>query len=269
MREVRGNDGGATMDSNEIEKRRGITIMSAVTRVNWRDHAINVIDTPGHVDFTVEVERSLRVLDGAVLVLCSVGGVQSQSLTVDRQMKRYGVPRIAFINKMDRMGANPERVIEQMKSRLNTNAVALQIPIGEGDGFEGVVDLVSMKAVYFDGDHGALVRFDEVPNRLSGAAQTARAELIEALGQIDDSILQRVLDEENPCQAELHKAIRRATIAQKLTPVLLGSAFKNKGIQLVLDAVNAYLPAPSDREIFANDLDAETRETTEKEGAIE
>ena len=266
MREVRGNDGGATMDSNEIEKRRGITIMSAVTRVDWRDHAINVIDTPGHVDFTVEVERSLRVLDGAVLVLCSVGGVQSQSLTVDRQMKRYGVPRVAFINKMDRMGANPTRVIEEMRTRLYTNAVALQIPIGAGADFEGVVDLVTMKAIYFDGDQGELLRHEDIPRGLSGLAETAHDELIEALAQFDDTVLQRLMEGEDPEEAELHHAIRQATIAQDLTPVLLGSAFKNKGVQLVLDAINAYLPAPCDREIFAIDLEAQDEEPKEKEG---
>ena len=253
LREVRGGDGGATMDSGAIEKQRGITIMSAVTSVDWNEHTINVIDTPGHVDFTVEVERSLRVLDGAVLVLCSVGGVQSQSLTVDRQMRRYRVPRIAFINKMDRTGADPQRVIAQMRERLETNAVALQIPIGSESDFEGVVDLVTMKAIYFDGEFGETRRRTEIPDSLLDAASSARAELLESLSLLDDSIMETVLSGQQPSSDEIRRVIRAATIAHLLTPVLLGSAYKNKGVQEVLDAATMYLPSPKEREVFAND----------------
>src|SRR5579871_4741955 len=166
MQEVKGGDGGATMDYMDLERERGITITSASTQVEWEDHSINVIDTPGHVDFTVEVERSLRVLDGAVLVLCAVGGVQSQSLTVDRQMKRYGVPRLAFINKMDRTGSNPQRVVEQVREKMDCDAILMQWPIGKEDNFKGIVDLVSMKALYFDGNNGEKVRTEEIPSDL-------------------------------------------------------------------------------------------------------
>ncbi|MFK7768733.1 MAG: elongation factor G [Mariniblastus sp.] len=253
LREVRGGDGGATMDSDPIERQRGITIMSAVTSVDWNQHTLNVIDTPGHVDFTVEVERSLRVLDGAVLVLCSVGGVQSQSLTVDRQMRRYRVPRIAFINKMDRTGANYRRVIAQMRERLNTNAVAIQIPIGNEASFQGVVDLVTMEAVYFDGEFGQERRRDEIPDSLQQTVMNARKELVEALAILDDSIMELVLSGEQPTANEMKRVIRAGTLAHQLTPVLMGSAYKNKGIQEVLDAATMYLPSPEEREVVAND----------------
>ena len=198
IREVRGGDGGAFMDSDPIEKRRGITIASAVTRVDWNDHAINVIDTPGHVDFTVEVERSLRVLDGAVLVLCASRGVQSQSLTVDRQMKRYNVPRIAFINKMDRLGANPDSVIQQMRDRLNDNAVAIQFPMGAEDAFAGVIDLITMEAVYFDGEFGLEVRRETIPSQFQSNAETARNQMLDALAMLDDQLMETMLAGEQP-----------------------------------------------------------------------
>jgi len=260
IRDVRGGDGGATMDHMELERERGITITSAATRVDWKndelkipEHVVNVIDTPGHVDFTVEVERSLRVLDGAILVLCSVGGVQSQSLTVDRQMKRYGVPRIAFINKMDRTGANPVKVMQAMKDKLKTNPVPLQIPIGAESAFEGVVDLVLMQAVYFKGDEGEIVERTEIPAELLDQAKEARMEMLEALSQFDDGLMEILLEEGEPELADVRRIIRDATLAQQVTPVLMGSAFKNKGVQEALDAVTMYLPCPTDVEVFAND----------------
>jgi elongation factor G len=253
MREVHGG-GGATMDSDPVERKRGITINSAATTIGWRDHQINVIDTPGHVDFTVEVERSLRVLDGAVLVLCSVGGVQSQSLTVDRQMRRYGVPRIAMINKMDRMGADPARVVAQMRAKLNTNAVALQLPIGLESDFVGVIDLIAMQAVYFDGEMGETVRRESVPVELREQATRARRQMLESLAMLDDRLMQRLLAEEEIPESEIRRVVRTATLAHQLTPVLMGSAYQNKGVQEVLDAVTMYLPSPADREIVANEI---------------
>lgn len=262
MREVRGDDGGATMDFHELEKLHGITISSAVTRVEWNDHDINIIDTPGHVDFTIEVERSLRVLDGAVMVLCSVGGVQSQSLTVDRQMKRYGVPRIAFINKMDRAGANPVRVVEQMREQLNANAVLIQTPVFEDDTFVGVVDLVLMKAVYCTGESGVDVEFCAIPDDVIESATIARAELLENLSQFDDRLTECLVEGHEPDAEHIQQVIRQATIARQLTPVLLGSAYKNKGVQQVLDAAIAFLPSPADRKVYANDLSQTTGQAT-------
>ena len=253
IRDVRGNDGGATMDSDPIERRRGITIASAATRVEWDEHQINIIDTPGHVDFTVEVERSLRVLDGAVLVLCSVGGVQSQSLTIDRQMRRYGVPRIAFINKMDRMGANPDRVISQLRERLNANPVALQLPIGVEGEFVGVVDLVDRQAVFFEGLHGEVIHRDVIPNDLLERAESARKEMLETLALFDETLLESIAGGENPASDQIRDVIRQATIARQITPVLMGSAFKNKGVQEVLSAITRYLPSPEERDVFAID----------------
>lgn len=198
IHDVRGADGvGATMDNDPIERKRGITISSAVTSVDWRDCYFQIIDTPGHVDFTVEVERSLRVLDGAVLVLCSVGGVQSQSYTVDQQMRRYGVPRIALINKMDRIGADPKRVVDQMRQKLKTNAVALQLPIGCEASFVGVVDLVAMQAVYFEGEWGEVVRRDKVPVPMLEAAQLARSDMLEAIALVDDPFWHGCLEKAN------------------------------------------------------------------------
>ena len=254
MREVRGGDGGAFMDSDPIEKRRGITIASAVTRVDWNDHAINIIDTPGHVDFTVEVERSLRVLDGAVLVLCASRGVQSQSLTVDRQMKRYQVPRIAFINKVDRLGANADSVIQQMRSRLHDNAVAIQFPMGSEDDFAGVIDLVTMQAVTFDGDFGEKVQRSPIPVEYQADAEAARGRMLESLAMLDDKLMETMLSGEQPESRDIRRVIRAGTLALQLTPVLFGSAYKNKGVQEVLDAITEYLPSPKERKVIAHDI---------------
>jgi elongation factor G len=260
MGEVKGGDVTATMDHMELEKERGITITSAATTVGWKGKTINIIDTPGHVDFTIEVERSLRVLDGAVLVLCGVGGVQSQSLTVDRQMKRYGVPRIAFINKCDRTGADPARVVGELESKLGHVAVPLQIPIGlEGD-HRGVVDLITMQAVYFEGEKGETVRIDEIPDELREAAARARRGMLDTLSLYSDELMEVML-EEKPIEDELlHRIIREQTIAREITPVLLGSAFKNRGVQQLLDAITRYLPSPLDRVSYAKDNENEGAE---------
>ena len=227
IHDVKGKDGvGATMDSMELEKERGITIASAATYCQWRDHQINIIDTPGHVDFTIEVERSLRVLDGAVLVLCSVGGVQSQSITVDRQMKRYKVPCVAFINKCDRSGANPFRVMEQLKRKRGHNAVALQIPIGLEADMEGVVDLVSMKAIYFDGENGELIREESIPDALLAEAEEKREELIDSASMFSDDLMEAAL-EGDVKEDLLITAIRKGTLTRELTPVFMGSGYKN------------------------------------------
>jgi elongation factor G len=256
VNEVKGDGAGATMDFMELEKERGITISSAATRVAWNKHAINVIDTPGHVDFTVEVERSLRVLDGAVLVLCSVGGVQSQSLTVDRQMKRYHVPRIAFINKMDRNGANFRSVVKQIKDKLAVTPVPLQIPIGAGNDFEGVIDLLTMEALHFDGSQGETVRRDKIPAAMQEIAENARNEMLEALSLYSDELMMALLEEAEVPVQQLKELVREATLAHRIVPVLCGSAFKNKGVQPLLDAVCNYLPTPLDRQISAIDVDA-------------
>ena len=255
MHEVKGKDGvGAKMDSMELEKERGITISSAATHCEWDGHQINVIDTPGHVDFTIEVERSLRVLDGSILVLCAVGGVQSQSITVDRQMNRYRVPRLAFVNKCDRSGANPYRVVNQLRERLNHNAVLMQIPIGlEGD-FSGVVDLVSMKAVYFDGQYGAIVSTEEIPSPLLEEASARREELLDAASMFSDALTEAIL-EERASEAMIHQAVRKGSLLRQLTPVFMGSAYKNIGIQPLLDGVNQYLPSPTEVENYALNLD--------------
>ncbi len=246
IHDVKGKDNvGATMDFMELEKERGITIASAATYCEWNNHNINIIDTPGHVDFTVEVERSLRVLDGAVLVLCSVGGVQSQTITVDQQMTRYGVPCIAFINKCDRSGANPSRVIRQLREKLGHNAVAMQIPIGLEADFEGVVDLVAMKAFYFDGNNGEDIRVEEIPKELLSQAMEKREELIDAAAMFSDELTEAAL-EDNVSKDLLYEAIRRAARTREITPVLIGSAYKNKGVQPLLDAVTKILPCPLD-----------------------
>ncbi|OQX30132.1 MAG: translation elongation factor G, partial [Spirochaeta sp. LUC14_002_19_P3] len=260
IHEVRGKDGvGATMDSMELEKERGITIASAATHVTWKSSQINIIDTPGHVDFTIEVERALRVLDGAVLVLCSVGGVQSQSITVDRQLKRYGVPRIAFVNKCDRTGANPEKVRSQLEEKLGLNAVLMQIPIGLEDKHEGVVDLVAMKALYFDGEnHG--VREADIPSELQTAAEEKREIMLEAVSMFNDELMELVMEGENPPEELIHSAIRTGTLANQLVPVFVGSAYKNKGVQPLLDAVTRYMPNPQDISNKALDLDNDDAE---------
>jgi elongation factor G len=256
IHEVRGKDGvGATMDHMELERERGITIQSAATQVTWKDYTINLIDTPGHVDFTIEVERSLRVLDGAILVLCAVGGVQSQSITVDRQLKRYHVPRIAFVNKCDRTGANPFKVRIQLREKLGLNAVMIQIPIGLEDKLEGLVDLVAMKAVYFDGDQGTEIRYAEIPPGLKADAEKYREELIDALSMFSDELAELYLAGEPVPEDLLHQAIRRGTLSEQFVPVMLGSAYKNKGIQCLLDGVNRYLPNPTEVKNYALDLD--------------
>ncbi|MGA1790760.1 MAG: elongation factor G [bacterium] len=246
IHDVKGKDGvGATMDFMELEKERGITITSAATYCEWGGHFINIIDTPGHVDFTIEVERALRVLDGAVLVLCAVGGVQSQSITVSRQMERYKVPRIAFINKCDRSGANPFRVIDQLCEKLNQNAVPLQIPIGLEAGFEGVCDLVTMKAVYFDGPSGEIIREEPIPDNLKEKAAQKREEMLDAVSLFSDELTEAIL-EEKVTPDLIYDAVRMGTLSLRLTPVFMGSAYKNKGVQSLLDGVVHYLASPLD-----------------------
>lgn len=255
IQEVKGDGDGATMDHMDLERERGITITSAATSVEWDGHPINLIDTPGHVDFTVEVERSLRVLDGAVLVLCSVGGVQSQSMTVDRQMKRYKVPRLAFINKMDRTGANFDRVVKQLRDKLEVDAIPMQIPIGKEDKLEGVVDLVTMKAIYFDGENGENVREEEIPADLKEKAKEQRHAMLESLTMYSDSLMEKLLSEEPVSDDEIHAVVKTAVQSQSITPVFCGSAYKNKGVQPLLDAVNRYLPSPLDRTVYAKKWD--------------
>lgn len=260
IHDVKGKDGvGATMDSMELEKERGITIASAATFCEWKGHEINIIDTPGHVDFTIEVERALRVLDGAILVLCSVGGVQSQSITVDQQMKRYKVPCIAFVNKCDRNGANPFRVIDQMREKLGRNAVAMQIPIGLEADFDGVVDLVSMKAIYFEGEKGETVRVGEIPEACAEEAAKRREELIDAATLFSDELTEAVLEEKEIGEDLLIRAVREGTLQREITPVFMGSAYKNKGIQPLLDGVAGLLPCPSDIENHALDQEDEEK----------
>lgn len=261
IHEVRGKDGvGAVMDNMELERERGITIQSAATQVQWKDTIINLIDTPGHVDFTVEVERSLRVLDGAIMILCAVAGVQSQSITVDRQLKRYHVPRVAFVNKCDRQGANPVRVRMQLREKLGLNAYMMELPIGLEDKLEGVVDLVSMKAIYFEGESGVELRYAEVPAHMVEDCKKFRKELIEAAINFDDDLMEdAMMDEENDYvnldQEKIHAAIRKGTLAEQFVGVFCGSAHVNKGIQPLLDAVVRYLPAPNEVENVALDLD--------------
>ena len=256
IEEVKGKSGvGATMDFMDLEREKGITIQSAATSAEWEGYTINLIDTPGHVDFTIEVERAMRVLDGAVLVLCGVAGVQSQSYTVDRQMRRYKVPRLAFINKLDRSGANAARVTAQLREKLGLHPLAMQIQIGAEDRFEGVVDLLKMKAVYFDGASGEEVREADIPADLVEAATAARSQLVESVADVDDGIAEKYLTEQPISAEDLLPAIRRATVAFKATPVFLGSAYKNKGVQLLLDGINAYLPNPTEVENHALDQD--------------
>jgi elongation factor G len=257
IHEVKGKDAvGATMDHMELERERGITITSAATHCEWAGHHINIIDTPGHVDFTIEVERSLRVLDGAVLVLCGVAGVQSQSMTVDRQMKRYRVPRLAFINKLDRSGANPVRVVEQLRDKLKQNAVLMQIPIGLEADHAGVIDLVTMKAIHFEGANGENVVEAEIPAELAGEAAAARENMLDVVSMCSDELTESIL-EDRVTEALIHDAVRRGTCALEITPVFLGSAYKNKGVQKLLDAVTRYLPNPSEIENTGVDLSNE------------
>jgi len=257
IHEVRGRDGvGATMDHMELERERGITIQSAATQVEWKDYTINLIDTPGHVDFTIEVERALRVLDGAILVLCAVGGVQSQSITVDRQLKRYHVPRIAFVNKCDRTGANPFRVRNQLRDKLGLNAVMIQIPVGLEDKLEGVIDLVTMKAIYFDGSQGTEIRYAEIPSYMKSDADKYREELIDALSLFSDDLAEKYIAGETIPEDMVRTAIRKATLSESLVPVMMGSAYRNKGIQPLLDGVGFYLPDPTEVKNYALDLDS-------------
>jgi len=247
IHEVKGKDGvGAKMDSMELEREKGITIQSAATYCIWKDFNINIIDTPGHVDFTIEVERALRVLDGAILVLCAVSGVQSQSITVDRQMRRYKVPRIAFVNKMDRAGANYERVSNQLKEKLGHHPVMLQVPIGAEDRFQGIVDPIIGKAFFFDGENGENVREEEIPAEYQEKAKKARHDIIEGVANVDDVLAEKFVHDQPISNEELWAAIHRATVALKMTPVMCGSAYKNKGVQLLLDAVTRYLPNPKE-----------------------
>jgi elongation factor G len=254
IHEVRGKDGvGAKMDSMDLEREKGITIQSAATYAEWKDFNVNIIDTPGHVDFTIEVERSLRVLDGAILVLDSVAGVQSQSITVDRQMKRYKVPRIAFINKMDRAGANYRRVAQMLKEKLGHHPVPLQVPIGAEDRFQGVIDPIEGKAFYFDGEKGETVRTEPVPAEYADQVKESRQEIVTLVADVDDKLAEKFIADEPISNEELKAAIRRATIALKMTPVMCGSAYKNKGIQTLLDAICDYLPNPKEVENIAHD----------------
>ncbi len=257
IEEVKGKSGvGATMDFMDLEREKGITIQSAATYCEWKDYQVNLIDTPGHVDFTIEVERALRVLDGAILVLCSVAGVQSQSITVDRQMKRYKVPRMCFINKMDRAGANPFRGLKMLREKLGHNAHFITYPIGAEDQFKGIVDLVTMKAMYFDGDNGETIRIEEIPADILGEAQKYRETLIAAVGEFDDNVGLKYIEGQDVSIDELRAAIRKATMSLEFTPVIMGSAYKNKGVQVVLDAVTYYLPAPGEKENIALDQNA-------------
>lgn len=272
IHDVRGKDGvGAKMDSMELERERGITIQSAATNVSWKDIEINIIDTPGHVDFTVEVERSLRVLDGAILVLCGVAGVQSQSITVDRQMKRYNVPRVAFVNKLDRSGANPFKVCQALREKLSHNAVMAQLPIGLEDKLEGVVDLVTMNANYFTGEFGEKIDVKEIPAEMMEQAKEYRSKLIAAAADFDDVVGEKFLMEEEPTVEELKEAIRKGVLALKLTPVFCGSAYKNKGVQTLLDAVADFLPNPNQIQntgLDQNNDEAEVQLTTNPEDPL-
>ncbi len=244
IEEVRGGGAGATMDHMELEKEKGITITSAATSVYWQDYKINIIDTPGHVDFTVEVERSLRVLDGAILILCAVAGVQSQSITVDRQMKRYKVPRLVFINKMDRVGADPFKAIKDLRDKLGHNSVAMQIPIGSENDFVGVVDLITMKAYYNEGKKGETIVEKEIPEDLIELAVKKRDEMLEIVSMYDDQLMEDLLEEREITEESIHRAVYAGVNSQDLTPVYMGSAFKNKSVQPLLDAICRYLPSP-------------------------
>ncbi|MEL6898885.1 MAG: GTP-binding protein, partial [Planctomycetota bacterium] len=259
IEEVRGDGDGATMDHMELEKERGITITSAATSVQWEGCPINLIDTPGHVDFTVEVERSLRVLDGAVLVLCAVGGVQSQSITVDRQMKRNNVPRVAFINKMDRTGANPFRVVEQLREKLGADAFMMQIPIGAEDNFQGVVDLIEMESITFEGGKGEKVVRGSIPEDLQDLADEKRAEMLEALAGYSDEVMELLMEEKEISKEMIYDVTRQAVLNGG-TPVYMGTAFKDKGVQPLLDAVNQFLPSPLDIPVSGKDPKDETNE---------
>ncbi|XP_071377272.1 elongation factor G, mitochondrial isoform X1 [Centroberyx affinis] len=263
IHEVKGKDGvGATMDSMELERQRGITIQSAATYTVWKDHNINIIDTPGHVDFTIEVERALRVLDGAVLVLCAVGGVQCQTLTVNRQMKRYSVPFLTFINKLDRMGANPYRALQQMRTKLNHNAAFVNIPIGLEGNMRGIIDLIEERSMYFEGPFGQNIRYDEIPAEFRAEAEDRRQELVECVANADEVLGEMFLEEKIPTVDDLKAAIRRATVQRLFSPVLVGTALKNKGVQPLLNAVLEYLPNPTEVKNYAILNDEDSNETS-------
>jgi elongation factor G len=258
IHDVKGKDGvGAKMDSMELEREKGITIQSAATYCRWGPNHINIIDTPGHVDFTIEVERALRVLDGAILVICGVSGIQSQTLTVDRQMKRYSVPRIAFINKLDRMGANPHKALNGIRDELRLNAAFVQVPIGLEGQHEGVVDIISREAIYFSGEKGTEVIRKPLPATVVDDCESKRSELLEILSDIDEELGDLFLNEITPSNEQIHAAIRRQTILRKFVPVFMGSAFKNKGVQPLLDGVNSYLPSPVEISNIALDQNKE------------
>lgn len=246
--EVRDKTGaGPTMDSMDLEREKGITIQSAATYTTWKDNAINLIDTPGHIDFTVEVERSLRILDGTVLVLCGVAGVQSQTITVDRQMRRYGVPRLVFINKVDRSGANADKVFQQLKEKLKLRPLMMTMPVGMEDDFSGVIDLIKMKYITFEGDNGENVLENDIPESLLDEAKERRLEIVETLSDFDDEIAEKFLAEEEVSVNKIKQTIRKATIGLKVVPVYVGTAKRNKGIQTLLDGVCEYLPSPLDK----------------------
>ncbi len=253
------HDGAAVTDFMDQERERGITIQSAAVTAMWKDHQLNIIDTPGHVDFTIEVERSLRVLDGVVAVFCAVGGVQSQSETVWRQANRYEVPRMVFVNKMDRTGANFYRVVDQLRNRLNANAHPIQLPIGAEDKFTGLVDLLTMKAEIYTNDLGTDIREEEIPEDLKEKAQEYHAALVEAISEFDDDLMMKFLDGEEPTVDELKKVLRKATCENKIVPVCCGTAFKNKGVQLLLDNVVNYLPSPVDVKAIEGELEDGTK----------
>ncbi len=253
------HDGAAVTDWMEQERERGITITSAAVTSFWKNHQVNIIDTPGHVDFTIEVERSLRVLDGVVAVFCAVGGVQSQSETVWRQANRYEVPRMVFVNKMDRVGANFYRVVEQVKSRLGGNAHPIQLPIGAEDQMKGLIDLVEMKAHIYTNDLGTDIKIEEIPADMLEKAKEYRSELIEAVSEFDDELMMKFMEGEEPSIAELKAGIRKAVCENKIVPVTCGTAFKNKGVQLLLDAVVDYMPAPTDVKAIQGELEDGTK----------
>lgn len=254
MHEVKGKDGvGATMDFMELERQRGITIQSAATYTEWKDVNINIIDTPGHVDFTVEVERALRVLDGAILVLCAVGGVQSQTFTVNRQMARYGVPCLAFINKLDRTNANPTRVLNQLRTKLHHNAAFLQLPVGLESEHKGVIDLIRRKVIYFEEPSGLILREEAIPADRLKEVEEKRQELVECVANVDELLGEIFLEERTPTEGDILAAIRRSCIRRAFTPILLGSALKNRGVQLLLDAAVDFLPNPSEVENYGLD----------------
>ncbi|KAM6961495.1 elongation factor G, mitochondrial [Aplochiton taeniatus] len=263
IHEVKGKDGvGATMDSMELERQRGITIQSAATYTIWKDHNINIIDTPGHVDFTIEVERALRILDGAVLVLCAVGGVQCQTMTVNRQMKRYSVPFLTFINKLDRMGSNPNRALQQLRTKLNQNAAFINIPMGLEGNLRGIIDLIDERSMYFEGPFGQNVRFDEIPAEFRAEAAEQRQELVECVANADEILGEMFLEEKIPTIDDLKAAIRRATVQRLFSPVLVGTALKNKGVQPLLNAVLEYLPTPTEVDNYALLNDEDSKESS-------